>query len=74
MPDQDGYALISKVRLLDPEQGGRIPAVALTAYAGNEDRARTLSAGFQRHVSKPVDPAELTEVVADLAGRAQLAK
>jgi signal transduction histidine kinase len=74
MPDQDGYALIRKVRLLDPEQGGRIPAVALTAYAGNEDRARALSAGFQRHVAKPVDPAKLTEVVADLAGRAQLAK
>jgi CheY-like chemotaxis protein len=70
MPDQDGYALIRKVRLLDPEQGGRIPAVALTAYAGNEDRTRALSAGFQRHVAKPVDPAELTEVVADVAGRA----
>jgi signal transduction histidine kinase len=74
MPDQDGYALMRKVRLLDPEQGGRIPAVALTAYARNEDRARALSAGFQRHVAKPVDPAELTEVVADLAGRAPLAK
>jgi signal transduction histidine kinase len=74
MPDQDGYALIRKVRLLDPVQGGRIPAVALTAYAGNEDRARAFSEGFQRHVAKPVEPAELTEVVANLAGRARLAK
>jgi PAS domain S-box-containing protein len=69
MPDMDGYALISKIRLLPKERGGRIPAVALTAYAGIEDRMRALSAGFQIHIPKPVEPAELTTVVANLAER-----
>jgi CheY-like chemotaxis protein len=67
MPDEDGYTLIGKVRLLPAEKGGRIPAVALTAYARVEDRIRALTAGFQVHVPKPVEPVELVAVVASLA-------
>lgn len=70
MPDEDGYALISKVRALPAEQGGQIPAAALTAYARAEDRMRVLRSGFQFHLPKPVDSAELVTVVASLAGRA----
>lgn len=69
MPEMDGYALIEKVRQLSAERGGRIPAAALTAYARVEDRMRVLSAGYQMHIPKPVEPAELTTVVANLAGR-----
>jgi len=69
MPGEDGYTLIQKVRALQPEQGGRILAVALTAYARMEDRTRALAAGFQMHVPKPVKPIELTTVVASLARR-----
>jgi PAS domain S-box-containing protein len=69
MPLMDGYALIEKVRQLPKARGGRIPAAALTAYAGVEDRMRVLSAGYQMHVPKPVEPAELTTVVASLAQR-----
>ena len=69
MPEMDGYWLINKVRQLPAERGGRIPAVALTAYAGIEDRRRVLPAGYQMHIPKPVEPAELTSVVASLAER-----
>ncbi len=69
MPKEDGYALIRQVRALDPERGGMIPAVALTAYARSEDRMRAVRAGFQMHVTKPVEPAELLTMVASLAGR-----
>jgi PAS domain S-box-containing protein len=68
MPDGDGYELIRRVRALPEERGGRTPAAALTAYAGPGDRARALSDGYQLHVAKPVEPAELTAVVASLAG------
>ena len=64
MPKEDGYTLIQRVRRLDPECGGRIPAVALTAYARAEDRKSALGAGFQFHVPKPVDPAELVVAIA----------
>nr|MDQ3349971.1 PAS domain S-box protein [Acidobacteriota bacterium] len=67
MPVEDGYDLIRKVRALPPEEGGRTPAAALTAFARAEDRMRALRAGFQTHVAKPVEPAELTAVVASLA-------
>ena len=70
MPDEDGYSLISKIRALPPHQGGQIPAAALTAYARAEDRMRVLRSGFQFHLPKPVDSAELVTVVASLAGRA----
>jgi PAS domain S-box-containing protein len=69
MPGQDGYELIHNVRLLPADAGGKIPAAALTAYARPEDRMRALKAGFQIHVPKPVQPAELVAVVASLAGR-----
>ncbi|HKP83765.1 MAG TPA: ATP-binding protein [Pyrinomonadaceae bacterium] len=70
MPDEDGYSLISKIRALPDERGGQIPAAALTAYARAEDRMRVLRSGFQFHLPKPVDSAELVTVVASLAGRA----
>ena len=70
MPDEDGYSLISKIRALPSERGGHIPAAALTAYARAEDRMRVLRSGFQFHLPKPVDSAELVTVVASLAGRA----
>lgn len=71
MPDQDGYALLHQVRTLKPEQGGQIPAIALTAYARTQDRRAALLAGFQSHVAKPVEPAELIAVIANLTGRLQ---
>ncbi len=69
MPEQDGYELITEVRHLERDRDEKIPAVALTAYARSEDRARALQLGYNVHVSKPVDPAELVMVVAGLAGR-----
>ncbi|HEY7541304.1 MAG TPA: ATP-binding protein [Methylomirabilota bacterium] len=69
MPGEDGYTFIRRVRVLDGGAFARTPAVALTAYGRVQDRLRTLSAGFSMHVPKPVDPAELTIVVANLAGR-----
>jgi CheY-like chemotaxis protein len=56
MPEQDGYALIRKLRALPVEKGGKIPAGGLTAYASTEDRGRVLAAGFQKHLAKPVEP------------------
>jgi PAS domain S-box-containing protein len=69
MPDEDGYALLRRVRALEPENGGGIPAIALTAYARTQDRRAALLAGFQSHVAKPVEHAELIAVIANLAGR-----
>jgi CheY-like chemotaxis protein len=69
MPEMDGYWLINRVRQLPVERGGRIPAAALTAYAGIEDHRRVLQAGYQMHIPKPVEPAELTSIVAGLAAR-----
>jgi signal transduction histidine kinase/CheY-like chemotaxis protein len=69
MPEHDGYELITQVRA-KAGSAGRIPAVALTALARDEDRKRTLLAGYQVHISKPLDPAELVTVIAMLAGRA----
>ncbi|MBG1240586.1 hybrid sensor histidine kinase/response regulator [Nostoc sp. NZL] len=69
MPQEDGYTLIRQVRALPTDQGGRIPAVALTAYARAEDRTQALLAGFQLHVPKPVNPGELAAVIANLTGR-----
>jgi len=68
MPQEDGYALLRHVRALSPEEGGRIPAVALTAYAQEDDRMRALLAGFQVHVAKPINPPELVAVIVGLAG------
>jgi PAS domain S-box-containing protein len=69
MPGEDGYTLIRKLRARSLEEGGNIPAVALTAYARTEDRLRALSSGYQMHVPKPVRPIELLTVIASIAHR-----
>jgi CheY-like chemotaxis protein len=56
LPDQDGYALIRAVRLLEPDQGGAVPAIAATAYASAREREKALSAGYGWHLAKPLDP------------------
>jgi CheY-like chemotaxis protein len=68
MPDEDGYGLIRKIRALDNMRGRITPALALTAYARSEDRMAAIRSGYQMHIAKPVEPAELTTVVAALAG------
>jgi PAS domain S-box-containing protein len=69
MPDMDGYEMMRKIRGLPAESGGRTPAVALTAYARTEDRLHALRSGYQMHVPKPVELAELVAVIASLAQR-----
>jgi len=69
MPDENGYAFIGRVRALGAEEGGAVPAVAMTAHGSREDRDRALAAGFQRHLPKPFQAADLFAVVGDLAGR-----
>ena len=69
MPEADGYELMRQVRRLPPECGGRVPAVALTAHARVKDRMKALAAGFQMHVPKPVEPAELLTVLGSVTGR-----
>jgi CheY-like chemotaxis protein len=72
MPGVDGYEFIRRVRARERESGARhTPAVALTAYAREEDRRRAFRAGFQMHLSKPVEPDELTAVVAGFSGRTE---
>jgi CheY-like chemotaxis protein len=67
MPETDGYELMRTVRGMPSRHGGDIPAAALTAYAGAQDRMKVLQAGYQMHVPKPIQPAELAAVVASLA-------
>jgi CheY-like chemotaxis protein len=69
MPEEDGYGLIRRIRELEVERPSSLPAIALTAYARPEDRALALSAGFDMHVAKPVEPRELLALLADLSGR-----
>lgn len=66
MPEEDGYALIRKIRALPPEQGGSIPAIALTGYVRVEEKMRALGAGYQMFVPKPVEVAELATIIATL--------
>ena len=66
MPGEDGYSLIRRIRSLPAEQGGGIPAVALTAFARTQDRLKSLSAGYQMHIPKPVEPLELVTVIASV--------
>ncbi|MEH2265627.1 GAF domain-containing protein [Nostoc sp.] len=66
MPEMDGYMLMRQIRSLKPEQGGTIPAIALTAYAGEMDYQQAIAVGFQRHISKPVDPEELLKAIGAL--------
>jgi signal transduction histidine kinase/CheY-like chemotaxis protein len=69
MPDEDGYALIRRIRLLPPERGGRVKAAALTAFAFPEDKEQAMRAGFDDFLAKPIAPWELVEAVAKLAGK-----
>lgn len=69
MPVQDGYDLIRQIRSREDTAGGHTPALALTAFARSDDRRRAIKAGFQMHLAKPVEPAELITVVASLTGR-----
>jgi CheY-like chemotaxis protein len=69
MPKVDGYTLVRQIRMKPPEQGGTIPAIALTAFVGQQDRQQALTAGFQLHVPKPIKPAEFVAVVARLVGK-----
>jgi PAS domain S-box-containing protein len=64
LPDMDGYQLIERIRALSPDEGGTMPAVAVTAFARPDDRRRALRAGYQAHVAKPVQPVELIATVA----------
>lgn len=67
MPNMDGYMLMREVRSLPPHQGGNLPAIALTAYAGESDHKQAIAAGFQMHLPKPVDPEELVRAIINLA-------
>jgi CheY-like chemotaxis protein len=67
MPVEDGYVFIRQLRALSPERGGRIPAVTVTGYSTPSDVERALEAGFQMHLSKPIDPVALIEAVAKLS-------
>jgi signal transduction histidine kinase/ActR/RegA family two-component response regulator len=69
MPGEDGYMLIKKLRAREKLRGGHIPAIALTAYARQEDRLHALSVGYERHVPKPIEPGELLAALASLANR-----
>ncbi|MBR8840843.1 MAG: PAS domain-containing protein [Stigonema ocellatum SAG 48.90 = DSM 106950] len=66
MPEVDGYTLLRNVRSLPPERGGQIPAIALTAYAGDLDQQKALKAGFQKHLAKPIEPHQLIQMVFSL--------
>ncbi|MEH1803843.1 hybrid sensor histidine kinase/response regulator [Nostoc sp.] len=66
MPKTDGYMLMREVRSRSPQEGGNVPAIALTAYAGEMNQQQALAAGFQMHISKPVDPDVLVKAIADL--------
>ncbi len=71
MPEEDGYVMIRKLRELPADQGGELPAVALTAFASPADKEKSLAAGFQRHLAKPVEPVELAKIVARVLGRSE---
>ncbi|OYD92265.1 hypothetical protein CDG76_22145 [Nostoc sp. 'Peltigera membranacea cyanobiont' 210A] len=66
MPEVDGYMLIRQIRAMSPELGGKIPAIALTAYAGEVDYQQAIAAGFGQHITKPVEPAKLLRAIANL--------
>ncbi|MDZ8189479.1 MAG: response regulator [Nostoc sp. ChiSLP02] len=66
MPKTDGYMLMREVRNRSPQEGGSVPAIALTAYAGEINQQQALAAGFQMHIPKPIDPDELVEAIVGL--------
>ena len=63
MPDMDGYEFIRRFRALSDGKGADVPAIALTAFGSLQDRDRALKAGFDRHLAKPIDPAELVRTI-----------
>jgi len=69
MPDTDGYMLLRQVRALPADRGGLVPAIALTAYAGEIDYQQALAAGFQRHICKPLDPDKLVQAIWEVLDR-----
>jgi CheY-like chemotaxis protein len=69
MPQEDGYSLVRWLRSLPSEEGGRVPAIAVTAYTGPEDRVRVLAAGFTLHITKPIQPDEIAIAVANVVRR-----
>jgi PAS domain S-box-containing protein len=69
MQEEDGYSLIRRLRALEKKEEGALPAIALSAYARSEDRTKAIRSGFQNHLAKPVEPAELLAIVSSLAGR-----
>jgi len=69
MPDEDGYEFIRKLRALPREQGGHTPAIALTGYASRKDRERALEAGYDQHMAKPIEQADIISALAALVGR-----
>jgi PAS domain S-box-containing protein len=71
MPEMDGYMLIRKLRSLPPEQGGQIPAIAMTAYAGDANQQQVIQAGFQQHMAKPIEPEKLIQAISTLLGVAK---
>jgi CheY-like chemotaxis protein len=66
LPDEDGYSLMQKVRARNPEEGGKVPAAAVTACTTPEDRRRALQAGFWEHLPKPIELGKLLDTVANL--------
>lgn len=70
MPEMDGYMLMRQIRSLPLEEGGQIPAIALTAYAGELDQQQAIAAGFQRHLAKPIDPETVIAIVTALVSSA----
>ncbi|MBM0743903.1 GAF domain-containing protein [Phormidium sp. CLA17] len=74
MPGKDGYGLIQDIRTLPSDQGGQVPAIALTAYAGEIDQQQAIAAGFQTHMTKPVDAEELVQAIAQLTRHSKRAE
>jgi CheY-like chemotaxis protein len=68
MPDEDGYQLIRKLRAMPAEKGGQTPAIALTGYASRKDRERALASGYQQHMAKPIEQADIVAAIAALLG------
>jgi signal transduction histidine kinase/ActR/RegA family two-component response regulator len=71
LPDEDGYSLIRRIRQRETQRGGFLPAIALTGFARADDKIRALVAGFQAHVVKPLEPAELMAAITDVRGRSK---
>ncbi|HEY9643374.1 MAG TPA: response regulator, partial [Coleofasciculaceae cyanobacterium] len=69
MPGMDGYMLLQQIRAFPPHRGGQMPAIALTAYAGELDQQRAASVGFQQHIAKPLDPNALLRSISSLLKR-----